>query len=267
MRENINTDREKSEIDNHGQQAFAVQRKDFWVSVLVAVLVIEFFITVAALCYGIITSPPRHTEEAFRLVFPWMGWLASILIAPAVIVGLIHLVTGQERWAHTQSEREEAWASHLPKRMYRLYRLIKDAPLFMVSLAFIALGATLFTIDGALTVIGDIARSLIPYTPYFIGGSVGFVTVIAILLALFRYKNNKLQAEYAFRREVLEKTGVILIDKKSQAILPSKSRADAYSVARFIDVGSAGDIGESGQMKALPGVEESSDHDPDRLRQ
>lgn len=251
---------EQAKKDNRDHQAFAVQRKDFWVSVIVAVLVIEFFITVAALCYGIITSPPRHSGEAFRLVFPWMGWMASMLIAPAVIIGLIHLVTGKERWAQAHPEREEAWASHLPKRMYRLYRLIKDAPLFVVSLAFIALGATLFTIDGALTVIGDIAQSLIPYTPYFIGGIVGFVTIMAALWALFRYKNNRLQAEYAFRREVLEKTGVILIDKKEQAVLPSGDNADAFSGVRYLD---AGPGGKARQIKALPSIDVTATHHSD----
>lgn len=86
---------------------------------------------------------------------------------------------------------------------------------------------------------------------------------MATLWALFRYKNNRLQAEYAFRREVLEKTGVILIDKKDQAILPAGDNADAYSVAQFIDSGPGG---EARQLKALPSIEVKATRSPDSSR-
>ena len=237
----------------------AVQRADFWFSVMVLVFVVEFFITVAALCYGIITTPPRKSGEAVRLVFPWVGWLAAMLTAPAILAGLAQLVAGRgDTDASPQALREEAWAGKLPPKALQLYRFFKNAPLFVISLAFIILGATLVTIDSALAFVSGIALALIPYAPYFIGGVTVFAVAIAGLSAWFRHKNNQLMAEYAFRREVLEKTGVILVDNKGKAVLPPGSGAEGYSIGRISASGSAdGPIVDAEPLKALPVGEET----------
>lgn len=243
------------------RQAAAVQRTDFWISVMVLAFVVDFFITVAALCYGIITTPPRQSGEAVRLVFPWMGWLAAMLAAPAIIIGLAQLVAGRDgQEASPQSEREEAWAGKLPPKALRLYRFFKDAPLFVISLAFIILGATLATIDSAFTFISGVTLALIPYAPYFIGGITIFAVAIAGLTAWFRYKNNQLMAEYAFRRDVLEKTGIIIVDSSGKSVLPPGRDAGGYSIGRITaSDGKEGPIVEAEPVKALPSAEDKKE--------
>ena len=199
---------------------------------MVLALVVDFFITVAALCYGIISAPPRVGAETARLAFPWMGWLAGMLCAPALLIALAHWVSaGQERDKEETEERESAWASQLPPAAQRLYKLVKNAPLFMVCLALILLGATLVAIDSAFSLLSGVAQAFMPYLPYAIAGLTVLGLGIAALAAWLRYKNNRIMAEYAFRREVMEKTGIILISDTGDAIVPPG--ATGYALGRI----------------------------------
>ena len=231
-----------------------VQRGDFWISVLVLIFVVEFFISIVALCYGIVMTPPRGEADSARIAFPWIGWFAAMLMAPALILGLVRLIAGKRDPGQTL--RETAWASRLPERALRLYRFMRDVPLFVVCLSLVALGATLLTIDSAFSLIRGIFLALVPYAPYFIAGMTLFAVAIATLMAWFRYKNNQLLAEYQFRREVLEKTGVILVDKRGKALLPPDGRADGYAIGA-IDVQMAEDAPE--RLKSLPLSDTSQD--------
>lgn len=209
------------------------RRRDFWMSILVLILVIEFFISVAALCYGIITTPPRVPGKAFSLAFPWLGWFAAMIIAPALLAGLARLLTDQEEVNRpAETAREKEWSGQLPPKARRIYRLIKGAPLLVVCLAFVALGATVLTIDSAFELIRGVALALIPYAPYFIGGITVLAVAVATLMAWFRYKNNKLAAEYAFKHEVLEKTGIVLMDDE-RALLPQANGRAGYTLIRL----------------------------------
>ena len=229
-----------------------VQRSDFWVSVLVLVFVVEFFITIAALCWGIITTPPRQAGGSIRLDFPWIGWIAAVLLAPAAIIGLAHAMAGRDMAESARNEaHEEAWLSRLPDRALKLYKITRNAPLFVVCIALTALGSTLLAIDSAFALLTDIALALVPYAPYFIGGVTLFAIAIAALMAWFRYSHNKLAADYAFRREVLERTGIILVDAKGKALPPPDGRADGYAIGL---IGGA----DAALTKALPVGEEES---------
>ena len=239
-----------------------VRRADYWTSVLVLVFVSVFFITVAAACYGIIVTPPASPGVIPTLAFPWIGWLAAVLTATAVILGFAQYIARKnpeprsgETAANgtTPDAAEEAWSEQLPKQALRIYRIIRDAPLFMVCFALIALGATLLVIDGAFALVSGIVLALVPYAPYFIGGVTAFAIAIAVLMAYFRHANKRLAAEYAFRREVMEKTGVILLDTKGRAVLPPGGARDRYAIGSIEDItATSGPLIEAEPVRALP---------------
>lgn len=211
--------------------AAPVRRSDYWTSVVVLVFVADFFLTVAAVCYGIVVTPAPTPGVIPTMAFPWIGWLAALLAATAVILGFAQYVAGKQSPEDNRDDAaEKAWASRLPGNALRVYGIIKDAPLFMVCFACIALGATLLVIDGAFALVSGIVLALVPHTPYFIGGVTAFAIAIAALMAYFRHAGNRLAAEYAFRREVMEKTGVILLDDKGRAILPPGGSRDRYAI-------------------------------------
>lgn len=242
-----------------------VRRADYWISVTVLVFVSAFFITVAAACYGIVVTPPAPPGTIPTLAFPWIGWLAALLTATAVILGFAQYIAEKNPAPRSPGEAatdttgetgaaEQAWSEQLPRQALRIYRIIKDAPLFMVCFALIALGATLLVIDGAFALVSGIVLALVPYAPYFIGGVTAFAITIAALMAWFRHANNRLAAEYAFRREVMEKTGVILLDTKGKAVLPPGGGRDRYAIGSIEDIAAdPGPLIEAEPIKALPG--------------
>lgn len=240
---------------DNAEQFAPVRRGEYWASVFVLLFVAAFFITVAAICYGIIVTPPSSPGTIPRIAFPWMGWFAAMLISPAVILGFAQYVAGKNNQddKDRDSAKERAWAGQLSGSALKAYRVIKDAPLFMVCFAFIALGATLLVIDGALALVKSVLVALAPYAPFFIGGATTFAIAIAALMAWFRHANNKLAAEYAFRREVLERTGVILLNEKGKAILPPGGDRDKYSIGSVLEIAAEdGPILEAEPVKALP---------------
>ena len=232
-----------------------VRRSEYWVGVFILVFVAAFFITVAAVCYGIIQTTPALPGQQPHINFPWIGWFTAMLVSPALILGFAQYVAGKkpDETGTETSEQEKAWASQLPSRALSAYRFIKDAPIFMVCAALIALGATLLVIDGAFALVTGVFMALVPYAPFFIGGITVFAVTIAILMAWFRHANNRLAAEYAFRREVLEKTGVILLNEKGKAILPPGGDRDRYAIGSVAEItADDGPVLEATPVKALP---------------
>ena len=243
--------------EHNTDAARPVRRADYWTSVVILTFVSAFFITIAAVCYGIIMTPTPATPGRIpTLVFPWIGWFVALLISTGCIVGFAQYLAGKDAEGNDTeggTTSEKAWAGQLPSQALRVYRIIKDAPLFMVCFALIALGATLLVIDGAFALVSGIVLALIPYAPYFIIGVTVFAVAIASLMAWFRHANNKLAAEYAFRREVMEKTGVILLDDKGKAILPPGGSRDRYAIGSVSQItADAGPVIEAVPVKALP---------------
>ncbi|MDL2209233.1 hypothetical protein LJC26_00295 [Desulfovibrio sp. OttesenSCG-928-O18] len=254
------TDTPKHSPDGTHTHPKPVRRSEYWGSVIVLVFVAAFFISIGAVCYGIIAMPPAGAGEIPTIAFPWVGWFAAVLVSTAVILGFAQYIAGKNTdESDTDETKEQAWAEQLPERALKAYRIIKDAPLFMVCFALVALGATLLVIDGAFAFVSGIFRALVPYAPFFIGGVTVFVVTIAVLMAWFRHANNKLAAEYAFRREVLEKTGVILLDDKGKAILPPGGDRDRYAIGSVKAISADdGPVIEAEPVRALPEADSSA---------
>lgn len=247
--------REDHKPEKDAAQAGPVRRAEYWTSVVILVFVAAFFISIAAVCYGIIVTPPAAPGTIPTMRFPWIGWFAGLLVSTASILGFAQYTAGRHS-GEEDGEAERAWASQLSGKTLKAYRIIKDAPLFMVCSALIALGATILVIDGAFGLVSGIVLALVPYAPYFIGGVTAFAIAIAALMAWFRHANNKLAAEYAFRREVMEKTGVILLDAKGKAILPPGGERDRYAIGSIEDTAAgSGPLIEAEPIRALPQAE------------
>ncbi|SHN60273.1 hypothetical protein [Desulfovibrio litoralis] len=234
----MNKESSKETKDNY------IKIKDLWFHAIIAIFVLAFFITIIALCYALITTPPRQGNASFDISFPWVGWLVSMLISPALILSIVYIAkqADKEDGDTEESTKKVEWEQKIPKRWQPVYAFIKNAPFIATIISLLALSITIFTIDGAVSIVSSVIHSFMPYIPYLIGGVVLFSIIIAILLAVFKYKNNKLQAEYAFRQEIFEKTGVIIVDKKTQAILPP-----SFEGQQQIEI-----ISTSQSLKALP---------------
>jgi hypothetical protein len=194
------------------------KRREMLLYLGISIAAVELCIFVGGLCYGFIASWGRGPAG---LSFPWLLWGSLAVIAPAVILLAVH----QADVGLFRARESEDWQQRLPERMRRLYRILRGAPVVVVLTGFIVLGVALLTLDGALSAIGSAASVLIPYIPHLIGG-VAFVLGVAIAAAVWlNYRTRRLYAEYEFRREVLEKTGVIIVDKGNAPLLPGAPAA------------------------------------------
>lgn len=216
--------------------------------VAVSIVAIELLITVGGVLYGFMSAAGTG-RNAFS--FPWLTWGALAVVSPTLILLLVHFAdVGLFRTPGAETEQE--WQKHLPQRLQRFYRVIKGAPVVVVLLGIVLLGAGLMTLDGALSALMGLASSLEPYIAHIVIGLAAVLCIFILSAVWLSYRTRRLMSEYAFRREVLEKTGVIIVDKGSTPLPPGGTGPMPYAIA------SAENLEAMGQ-RALPQAEDDSD--------
>ena len=193
------------------------RRRELWLYVGASIAVVEMILAVGGVLYGFISSPGRGFGAQS---FPWLAWGSLAIIIPAIILLAVHQADVGLFRKPKGGDTDEEWQMQLPQRIQRLYRIIKGAPIVVVLVGIVALGAALLTIDGAINVVASFGSALTPYLHYIIGG-IAAVLIMGIGAAVWlNYRTRRLYAEYEFRREVLERTGVIIVDKGSTPLPP-----------------------------------------------
>ncbi|MDL2207513.1 hypothetical protein LJC09_02805 [Desulfovibrio sp. OttesenSCG-928-F20] len=216
------------------------QRRELWLYIAVSLVAVELLLAVGALLFSFITMPEGAGGKT--LAFPWLSWGALALVTPALILLLVHSADVGLFRAPGGARSEQDWQKLLPERMQKFYRILKGAPVVVVLAAIVALGAALLTLDGAISALGRFGSALLPHLPVIIGGVAGLGAIIAIAAVWLNYRTRRLIAEYEFRREVLEKTGVIIVDKGSAALPPGGVGDVPYALV----------AGDEDAQKALP---------------
>ncbi|MDR0465949.1 MAG: hypothetical protein LBH94_01180 [Deltaproteobacteria bacterium] len=218
------------------------QSKDMVFYLSMSIIFVELLIMLAALCYGIVTAKPPVGGGAPQFNFPWLTCFIALLVAPAALLLMVHLTgVGLFRSLHGH-EDDQAWQEKLPERIRRVYSLIQGAPVVVLLLGVILLGALLFFVDGALGILMRLAQTIENYLPWIIGGAAGAVCVCVTAARWFDYRSKRVAEEYAFRREVLEKTGVIIVDKGGIPLPPGDDRQYALPAAHTEDPEQAGEV-------------------------
>ncbi len=200
------------------------QRRELWLYLAVSIVAVELLLTVGAVFYGFMSMGSDR-----RFVFPWLSWAAAALVCPSLILLLAHFADVGLFRPPGGAASEQEWQRHLPERMQRLYRIIKGAPVIVVLLGIVLLGAALMTLDGALSALMRLGSALVPYIPHIVAGVAVFACAIVLAAVWLSYRTRRLMAEYDFRREVLEKTGVIIVDKGSVPLPPGGVGASPYA--------------------------------------
>jgi len=236
------------------------QSKDMVFYLSMAIIFVELLITLAALCYGIVTAKPPADGGVPQFNFPWLTYFIALGVAPAALLLMVHLTgAGLLRSLHGH-EDDEAWQEKLPDRIRRAYSFIQGAPLVVLLLGVILLGVLLFFVDGALGILMRMAQTIEQYLPWIIGGTASIVCVGITAKYWFGYRSRKIAEEYAFRREVLEKTGVIIVDKGSMSLPPGDYRQYALPAAQEETLPSGEDIRVVDITSVLPSSADEGKH-------
>lgn len=225
------------------------QRQELWLYIAVSIVAVELLIAVGAVFYGFIGAGQDNTHA---FVFPWLSWGAISVVAPALILLLVHTADVGLFRAPGGASSEQEWQKLLPQRLQKIYRIVKGAPVVAVLICLVLLGAGLVTLDGALSALGRFSAALLPHLPYIIVGLSSIVCIIVLAAVWLNYRTRRLIAEYDFRREVLEKTGVIIVDKGSTSLPPGGIGDVPYAIV-------SGESLENGIPKALPSAEDKDE--------
>lgn len=186
------------------------EEKQLFLYMVCGIVLAELAITLGAVIYSIAnaTVGPDGTP---RFHFPWLGYLVAMLVAPAAILLLAQLVgLVFSRPAEGDAEALEG----MPARVRTLYVMVHGAPTVLVLAAFVLVGVAVYYLDGVLALLLKIGDSFQTIAIWLIGAFTAAWIVSYAVRAAAQYKLRQMEAEYAFRRDVLERTGMVVLDAR-----------------------------------------------------
>lgn len=217
---------------SHAVPWYAGEHKDALFYLLIAVFFLELVVGGVAFFYGIMHAAPETPGGPPVARFPWLAWCLAAVLAPVGLLLIVHLAgtwlsrtlareEAQEGGTSPGQESPGAGQEPLPEGLRRFYAMVRNAPTLVVLLGILLLGAGLFFAEGALSALGRAGAALIPYIPWIAGSAAALLAVCFLGHAWFVYRQRRMEQEYAYRREVLERTGMVLMDKSCVALPPA----------------------------------------------
>lgn len=232
-----------------GQPWYAGQHKDALLYLMIAIFFVEMAVGGVAFFYGVMHAAPEVPGGPPMARFPWLGWALAAILAPVGLILIVHLAgtwvsrfLGREAGdmaATTGGDGNAADADQVPERLQRFYAIIRNAPTVALLLGILLLGAALFFVDGAFTALVALGSSLTPYIPWIAGSVAAMIAVCYLVHRLFIYRHHRMQQEFAYRREVLERTGIVLVDKNFIPLPQTEEQRLALGEARIVDAQAA----------------------------
>lgn len=237
---------------------YAGEHKDTLFYLLIAVLFVEMIVGGVSFFYGLVHAAPETPGGPPVARFPWLIWALAAVLAPVALLLVVHL-TG--RWlSHTlEGEQDGADSAAVPERLQRFYAMVRNAPTVVLLLGILLLGAGLFFVDGAFSALVRLGGALTAYIPWIVGSATALLAVCFLGHRWFVYRQRRMEQEYAFRREVLERTGIVLVNKGCVPLPRSEEQrvmlVEAESVKALppvLDVGGAEPGAESDDVSEPP---------------
>lgn len=206
---------------------YAGEHRDALIYLLIAIFFLEMIVGGVAFFHGIVHAAPEIPGGPPVARFPWLAWSLAAILSPVGLLLIVHLAG---TWLSRTLERDAAPepgadadarpGEALPEGLRRFYAMVRNAPTLVVLLGILLLGAGLFFVEGALSALGRAGAALIPHIPWIAGSLAALLAVYFLGHAWFVYRQRRMEQEYAYRREVLERTGMVLMDKSCVALPP-----------------------------------------------
>ena len=195
---------------------------------LTAIFLLELITGGIAFFYGIIHASPEFPGGPPVARFPWLPWLIAAALGPVALVLGIHLAGSWLSGAMTREETDANFKDreNVPKPILRLYAIVRHAPTILILIGILLLGALFYFVDGAFTSLVAFGKTLVPYLPWITVSLAALLAFCFLVHCIMVYRQRKMEKEYAWRREVLEKTGLIITDNSSYA-LPANEQTRA----------------------------------------
>lgn len=200
---------------------YAGPYKDALIYLMVAIFFVELVVGGISFFYGVMHAAPEVPGGPPLARFPWLGWAVAAVLAPVGLILIVHL---SGTWVSRYLGREDglpdaggqgrsADDDQVPERLRRFYAIIRNTPTVVLLLGIMLLGAGLFFVDGAFSALVRLGGALTDYIPWIAGSLAALLAMCYLVHRWFVYRHHRMQQEYEYRREVLERTGIVLVDK------------------------------------------------------
>lgn len=199
------------------------ERKALFLNVVVGIVLLEFAVTVGAVVYSI-ANADKSAAGMLRFNFPWVGYLVTVVLVPVLVMLILHLVSlGFSRTLLQDAQGGQGGdpATQVSGRAATFFAMVRGAPTVILFAGFVLMGAAVYYLDGVMALLLKLGDSFQTVAIWIIGALGVAFCVNACARAVLAYKTRKLEAEYAFRREVFERTGTVLMSAK-QVALPTQ---------------------------------------------
>lgn len=216
-----------SEKATASQTAMPLSEKDqkaLFLNVTIGIVLLELAVTVGAVVFSI-ANAERVAPGVVRFNFPWIGYLVTVTLVPVLVMLVLHLVSlGLSRTIGREEAPTPEAEAVMGTRAAKFYALVRGAPTVILFAGFVLMGAAVYYLDGVMALLLKLGDSFQTVAIWAVGALGVAFCVNAVARAVLAYKTRQLEVEYAFRREVFERTGTILMSTK-QVALPSSSLA------------------------------------------
>ncbi len=198
------------------------EQKSLFLYVVICIVLLEFAVTVGALIFSF-TGAQRLPSGMMQVRFPWIGYLVAVVLVPVLVMLVLHLFS-------LGFSRQDNGSLHdaVPERAATFFALVRGAPAVILFAAFVLLGAAIYYLDGVMALLLKIGDAFGTIAIGFAAAFAAAWTVSYAVRAHFAHKARQMDAEYAFRRDVLERTGLIMLDTRHAPhaqVLPASSGA------------------------------------------
>lgn len=205
------------------------ERKALFLNVIVGIVLLELAVTVGAVVYSIANAD--KISGMMRFNFPWVGYLVTVVLVPVLVMLILHLVSlGFSRTLGSDGRGGDPEAE-VGGRVATFFAMVRGAPTVILFAGFVLMGAAVYYLDGVMALLLKLGDSFQTVAIWSIGALGVSFCVNACVRALLAYKTRQLEAEYAFRREVFERTGTILMSAKQVALSGQAGKAAADHLA------------------------------------
>ena len=193
-----------------GKQFSAREQKSLFLYLVIGIVLVELAVTVGAIVYSITNAQPSPTGGAPRFRFPWIGYTVAVVMVPVLAMLLVNLVSMGFSRGSGGNENIEG----IPQRMRTFFALVRGAPTVILFAGFVLMGAAIYYLDGVMALLLKLGEHFHLVAIWIVGGFAFAWTVSYIVRAWMHYKTRQMEAEYAFRQEVLERTGMVILETK-----------------------------------------------------
>lgn len=250
------------------------RNREMVIYLLTAIFFLEMLVGGVAFFYGVMHAAPESPGGPPIARFPFLGWSVAAVLSPVFLLLLVRIIGG---WISGSLDRTEAGGSAeehagteiIPERVRNLYAIARNAPAIVVLAGILVLGSALILADGAVAALRDLVRELLPHLPLLGAMALGFCGLLYLIHRYFAYRQKRMEADYAYRREVLERTGVVLVDRHTMRLPESSGPAIDAAVPDNPPDLPAGNpaVAPSPGSPALPAILDVTPERPDAGRQ